>query len=248
MTEHAGPDWALIRHRYEETQDAVAGICRDAGITERELSGARKKWKWRRKLPRPFPPVRNPRDRSTAEGMLSSASRGGDRGGGTIRSKERPVSPLSRSNSGSAAEAVGGVNADNPALDAEAPVVEAPTKALSSSTIPRRLLATPAARRRLLERLVVAISMKLEQLERRMSIDLASDEEMTATDHERETRAIGALIDNLEKIRELETGLVPSTGKSGPAATTDLADEADRCRRELAERLSRLVETVAKGS
>lgn len=248
MTDNAGPDWAHIRHRYEETQDPVADICRDAGITERELSGARKKWKWRRKHPRPFPPPRNPHSRSTADGMSPSPSPAGAKVRATIRSEERPDCPLSRSNSGSVTEEVGGVDGDSPALGADTPVAEAPTKALSSPTIPRRLLATPAARRRLLERLVVAISMKLEQLERRMSIDLASNEEMTATDHERETRAIGALIDNLEKIRELETGLAPSTGKSGPAATTDLADEADRCRRELVERLSRLVETAAKGA
>jgi len=110
-------------------------------------------------------------------------------------------------------------------------------------------IAPPAPRHRLLERLVAAISMKLEQLERRMTNDLAAGEDSTATDHEREARAIGALIDNLEKITEIETGLGNASGKSGPAAiATDLADEADRCRRELADRLQRLVEAAERSS
>jgi hypothetical protein len=121
---------------------------------------------------------------------------------------------------------------------------------LEPSPAPRiapRLLATPAARRRLLDRLVAAIDMKLEQLERRMTTDLAVGEDATATDHEREARAIGALIDNLEKITEIETGIGNASAKSGSATTaTDLADEADRCRRELAERLHRIVEAAER--
>ncbi len=76
-----------------------------------------------------------------------------------------------------------------------------------------------------------------------MSKDLDTSDDATATDHERETRAIGALIDNLEKITEMEAGLGKSAGKRGASAgpATDLADEADRCRRELAHRLSRIV-------
>ncbi|MDX2155130.1 MAG: hypothetical protein SFW09_01370 [Hyphomicrobiaceae bacterium] len=120
----------------------------------------------------------------------------------------------------------------------------------SSRPLPRRVLATPAARRRLLDRLVAAISMKLEQLERRMTDDLAAIEagDATATDHERETRAIGALIDNLGKITEIEADLQrPADAKRGAALpATDLADEAERCRRELADRLSRLVEAAAR--
>ena len=115
------------------------------------------------------------------------------------------------------------------------------------AALPRRLPTSIAARRRLLDRLVAAISMKLEQLERRMSKDLAQGDDTPATDHERETRAIGALIDNLEKITEMETGLRSATAKRGAksaASATDLADEAERCRRELADRLSRLVEAA----
>jgi hypothetical protein len=126
------------------------------------------------------------------------------------------------------------------------PPAETPT---SAPSIAPRLLATPVARRRLLERLVAAISMKLEQLERRMTNDLAAGEDSTATDHEREARAIGALIDNLDKITEIETGFGKSAGKPGSTVpATDLADEAERCRRELAERLHRIVEAAEKGA
>jgi hypothetical protein len=283
MTKQAGPDWAQIRHRYEETQDPVAEICRGAGITERDLANARKKGKWRRKHPRPFPPPRSAPAEFAAESptLACHEDRGGMQGGAIAYGAPRVTTPSS--SQGRPSELAGsppprgegsGVGGQSgarrggalpvpataiqseaalenecPATDEiePAPSPEPASPAAAPPAIPRRLLATPAARRRLLERLVAAISMKLEQLERRMSIDLASAEDTTATDHERETRAIGALIDNLEKIRELEAGLAQNVGKSGPP-TTDLADEADRCRRELAERLSRLVGAAAKGT
>lgn len=183
MTASRSPDWAAIRRRYEETDDASADIAAAGGITRKDLAARARKEKWRRQKPRPFPPAR-----------VTPA--GPDR-----------VSPLG-------------------------PSTPPPT---------RRVSATPAARRRLFERLVSAISLKLEQLERRMSKDLAGDDLASATDHEREARAIGALIDNLDKITEMQSGLSKSVGKRGPAADGDLAHEADRYRRELAERLSRLV-------
>ncbi len=65
----------------------------------------------------------------------------------------------------------------------------------------------------------------------------------TSTDHERETRAIGALIDNLGKITEMESGYARRAGKADTdAAASDLGHEADRYRRELAERLQKIVE------
>lgn len=107
-----------------------------------------------------------------------------------------------------------------------------------------------AGRRRLIDRLVAAIAMKLEQLERRMNHDLDDADgpasgAATATDHERETRAIGALIDNLGKVTEIETGLESRARGGNAASVAELADEADRRRRELAQRLARLVEAAA---
>lgn len=219
MTHSSAPDWAEIRRRYEETTDAVADICRDAGITQGEINSARRKEKWRRQHPRPFPPPRaTPSTASPppSKGRLAPGPEGG--------------------------EAVNAAHALAPAHRADATVVAAGDGDPSTALVP-----SPAARRRLLERLVTAISMKLEQLERRLANDLARPDDGTATDHERETRAIGALIDNLDKLRELEAGYAKPTGQSGPAAAAanDLADEAERCRRELAERLSRLVDAAA---
>lgn len=218
MTHSSAPDWAEIRRRYEETTDAVADICRDAGITQGDINSARRKGKWRRQHPRPFPPPRA--TPSAASPPPSRERRPAEQEGG---------------------EAVSAGHALPPAHRADA-TVAAGDGDPSAAPVP-----SPAARRRLLERLVTAISMKLEQLERRLANDLARPDDGTATDHERETRAIGSLIDNLDKLRELEAGYAKPTGQSGPAAAaaTDLADEAERCRRELAERLSRLVDAAA---
>ncbi|MEZ5818322.1 MAG: hypothetical protein R3D44_14680 [Hyphomicrobiaceae bacterium] len=207
MTEKSAlPDWAAIRRRYEETQDRIQDICADAAISRGQLEGRRRRDRWRRRNPRPLPPLRG------------------------VVAPDPPV----------AGEPVPAEPCAVPVGAAEVPVVP---------RIAPRLLATSEARRRLLDRLVAAISMKLEQLERRMTSDLAAGEDATATDHEREARAIGALIDNLEKITEIETGLGNAAGKSGTtAASTDLADEADRCRRELAERLHRIVEAAGGGA
>lgn len=192
----SAPDWAAIRRRYEETQDRIQDICADAALDRSRFETRRKRERWRRQNPRPFPAPRKDAAQPAAEAALPPADK--------------------------------------------APAGSVPVPA---SRIPGRLLATPAARRRLLDRLVAAIDMKLEQLERRMTNDLAAGEDATATDHEREARAIGALIDNLDKITEIETGLASPSGKSGAAATaSDLADEADRCRRELADRLHRIVQ------
>ena len=216
MHEPVTAQWAAIRLRYETTQDPVADICHDAGIDRRQLDQIRKKEHWRRQNPRPFPAGRK----------------------GAPRPPEAPPAP------GDGEDADAAADAPRPVSLGEA--VGGPRPA---SPLPRRTLSTPAARRRLLDRMVAAISLKLEQLERQMTRSLDTDmaDPTTATDHERETRAIGALIDNLEKITEMETGLSPKSAKRGdPTVTTDLAAEAERCRRELADRLSRIVEAAAR--
>jgi hypothetical protein len=60
----------------------------------------------------------------------------------------------------------------------------------------------------------------------------------SAADHERDARSIGTLIKSLEKVTEIETAAARSTGTTDDARA--LADEADRLRTELAERLQRL--------
>ena len=84
-----------------------------------------------------------------------------------------------------------------------------------------------------------------------MAHDMATAEDnsdTSAADHERDTRAIGALIANLSRVTEIEADLERLPGSSSPAssqaahhAERQLADEAERFRGEVAERLARLV-------
>ena len=209
------PDWTEIRRRYEATDDATADICRDCAISRAELDKARKAGKWRRAQPRPFPAGRKP--------ILAPAA-------------TDPTQPVAKS----------------PTV-AVVPDDSRPP-ALAVATSPRGLRArlapnlSAAGRRALLDRLAAAISLKLEQLERRMTKDLEQTEPSegaSATDHERETRAIGALIDNLGKVTEMETGSSQRAGKSAAASpAADLAGEADRYRRELADRLQKIIDAA----
>ena len=96
---------------------------------------------------------------------------------------------------------------------------------------------TPQARRGLVRRLWRAINLKLTRLEERM----ASGEPLTPADDERETRSIGQLVRNFEMV----TGLHADPDKSGTASPnsapeTQSAPDAERMRREIAERLERL--------
>lgn len=116
---------------------------------------------------------------------------------------------------------------------------------------PAAAAATLKARRALVRRLYKAIDTKLKQMERRMAHDMATTErpsDMTAADHERDTRAIGALIANLSRVTEIEADLERHPGSASPAeqqgaqhAERQLADEAERFRQDVAERLARLV-------
>lgn len=103
------------------------------------------------------------------------------------------------------------------------------------------------ARRALVRRLYKAIDTKLKQMERRMAHDMATKEgasDATAADHERDTRAIGSLIGNLSRVTEIEADLERLPGSSSPAeqqGDRQLAEETERFRRDVAERLARLV-------
>ncbi len=68
------PDWEAIRHRYVETNAAIAEIARDAGITLNQLHYARMKGKWKRLKPRRPQPQRNrPADHATADQVPDQA-------------------------------------------------------------------------------------------------------------------------------------------------------------------------------
>lgn len=135
---------------------------------------------------------------------------------------------------------------------------DAPEKPKSKKTTPSAKAPKPqtaAQRRAIVARLSAAIDRKLALLERRMDreIDAAENEPPTSADIERDIRAIGALMKNLEQATENDRA---ATAKSGRGATgtsrdrsrdaTASADTADRIRRELGERLQRLVEAAGK--
>ena len=85
-----------------------------------------------------------------------------------------------------------------------------------------------------IERFYRLINLKLEHLEE----DMARSGERTPADNERETRALGTLIRNYEKVAGLEQqrGDGEARSDNGPECQA----EAEVIRRELAERLVRL--------
>ncbi|HRK19864.1 MAG TPA: hypothetical protein PK970_12970 [Hyphomicrobiaceae bacterium] len=114
---------------------------------------------------------------------------------------------------------------------------------------------TPSRRRALVARLSAAIDKKLALLERRMDrvIDAAVDEPPSSADIERDIRAIGALMKNLEQATDNDRAATGKSGRGGTGTSRDRtrdatasSDTADRIRRELGERLQRLVEAAGK--
>ena len=110
-----------------------------------------------------------------------------------------------------------------------------------------------AQRRALVRRIYRAIDTKLKVMELRMEKELTASTKPapSSADHERDTRAIATLIKTLESVTELEIGLDRAAGETaantdaGPEDARALADEADRFRRELAQRLQRLTSPSA---
>jgi hypothetical protein len=108
-------------------------------------------------------------------------------------------------------------------------------KPATAARAERRSSALPGRRtqRVLIARLYQAISLKLEHMEKRM----AGDDVRSAQDEERESRALATLITNFEKVTEAVAELDKQTEKPGASGT---AADAERMRREIAERLERL--------
>lgn len=109
-----------------------------------------------------------------------------------------------------------------------------------------------AARRKLLNRLYKAIDTKLKLMERRMhseitalAADATSDAaapRLSAADHERETRAFGALVKTINSVKDMQAELDRiATGTDDTAADARLAADAERYRRDIAQRLARFV-------
>jgi hypothetical protein len=95
-----------------------------------------------------------------------------------------------------------------------------------------QVLPSRASQRAVIGRLYRAISLKLEHMEKRM----ASGEARSAQDEERESRALASLINNFEKVTEA----VAELDTDGDKQRARVGADAERMRREIAERLERL--------
>ena len=211
------PVWEDIRRAYADHSIPITEILATFGITAYGLTKLRRDNGW------PMRP--NP--------VVAKA--------GTTAARKRATAPRTKAKA-AAPDAVA------------APPVSIP---LPYQATPKRI--TPIAQRRaLVARLTNAIDTKLKLLERRFErqmagIDTATGKGVSAADTERDIRAIGLLIKNLEHVTDYDHGrqlgksanakaLSGAAAKSASLAASALADEADRLRRELGERLQRLVD------
>ncbi len=90
----------------------------------------------------------------------------------------------------------------------------------------------------MLARLYRLVSLKLDHLEEAMS----RSDERTPTDNERETRAIGTMVRNLEKVVGLDQSVRSGADDDGKRRGAENDVDSEDVRRELAERLARLRE------
>ncbi|MGE3699758.1 MAG: hypothetical protein AB7G08_13260 [Hyphomicrobiaceae bacterium] len=104
---------------------------------------------------------------------------------------------------------------------------------------------TVAARRALVQRLYKAIDTKLKLMERRMlkqMVNLGKGSDLPSADHERDARALGTIIKTIDQVKEMQADLDRvAGGQTATPADAELFAEAERFRREIAERLARFV-------
>ncbi len=100
-------------------------------------------------------------------------------------------------------------------------------------------------RRRLVRRLFRILESNLELMEKRMQTQLEDPEKaksVPAAEREREARAVATFVRSLDKVTEIAADLDRTTDGRGKSTDADeLFAEADRFRRELAERLSKFI-------
>jgi len=95
-----------------------------------------------------------------------------------------------------------------------------------------------------IKRLYRALDLKLTKLEQRMQ---ASDE-LTAADSEREARELSSMIRSFEKVTEVAAEIDKSRKQAGRRGRTVRAEDAERMRSEIAERIERLRTTGLHGA
>ncbi len=218
------PVWEEVRRIYDDHTIPIPAVCARFGISAYDLSRARLAGGW---APRPNVAQRQANRRAALHPAATAVS---------------APDPLP---SDLAEPAV-------PQSDPAPPEAPPPVTAKAS----RAKRAAPLGERRLLvARLTAAIETKLALLERRfareMEASATKDKATSAADTERDTRTIGLIIKNLEQVSEYGHAHQPgphlrgAAAKSAALAASQLADEADRLRRELGERLSRFIDAAA---
>jgi len=107
---------------------------------------------------------------------------------------------------------------------------------------------TLEARRNLIQRLYRAMDMKLKLMECRLEKQLeklatdAPGADVPSADHERDARTFGTMIKNIDQVKEMQAELDRvAGGQPATVADAELFAEADRFRREIAERLARFI-------
>jgi hypothetical protein len=83
-------------------------------------------------------------------------------------------------------------------------------------------------------------------MERRMEKQMANLEtnnaDLPSADHERDARAFGTMIKNIDQVKEMQADLDRvAGGQPATAADAELFAEADRFRRDIAQRLARFI-------
>lgn len=154
--------------------------------------------------------------------------------------------------------------ASRPAVRTAKPARRASAKSAAqpAAKTRRHVPAGSGARRQLIARLYRAIDTKLKLMERRMNSEIdaidaggvgdaaASGSGRNSADHERETRAFGALVKTINSVRQMQAELdtlanahtASAASTANPsAADARLAADAERYRRDIAERLAKFV-------
>lgn len=112
-----------------------------------------------------------------------------------------------------------------------------PSRKTPSGTIP--------VRRRLIRRLFRILETEIDLMESRMQKrveDLANGKDVPVAERERDARAMANFVRSLDKVTEIAADLDRTTDGRGESTDADeLFAEADRFRRELAERLSKFI-------
>ncbi len=120
-----------------------------------------------------------------------------------------------------------------------------PSAAKGKGRVGARNPRSVVGRRELIQRLYKAMDTKLKLMERRMEaqiVNLAKGTDLPSADHERDTRTFGAMIKNIEQVKEMQADLDQvAGGQPATAADAELFAEAERFRQEIAERLARFV-------